>query len=93
MDLETTTAARIKQLENTKRSTLNKLRAVETSIEAANVELRHCLKEIEQKFLTRNQICDVLNITEPTLIKRRNAGKIPFIKLGKSFYYLRPEAQ
>ncbi len=36
-------------------------------------------------------ICKILDITTPTLIKRRNQGMIPFIKMGRVYYYLKPE--
>lgn len=41
--------------------------------------------------LTHEQICCELNITRPTLIKRRNKGLIPFIKLGRDYFYFKPD--
>jgi len=52
--------------------------------------------EVQNEQLIKNavsckEICEALGITEPTLIKRRNLGLIPYFKLGRNFYYLKPE--
>jgi len=52
--------------------------------------------QAQNKLLTQNalsckEICELLGITEPTLIKRRKLGLIPFFQLGRNFYYLKPE--
>jgi hypothetical protein len=47
-------------------------------------------KVLRNNTLTCREICSMLRITEPTLIKRRNQGLILFIKFGKNFYYLMP---
>lgn len=58
--------------------------------EAANV-LNENLIRLKEHTLTGKEICKALNITEPTLIRRRKAGKVPFIQIGKNFYYLKPK--
>ncbi len=48
------------------------------------------LRDLMESTLSCKEICEVLCITEPTLIKRRKLGDIPYIKLGNNFRYLRP---
>ncbi len=69
-------------------------------LQAEKLSMQNISKTIEsqQEALEKNtfsckEICEALGITEPTLIKRRNAGLIPYIKLGRNFYYLKPEVQ
>ena len=78
--------------ENTMEWLSTKLSFFQAALSETNDSLEKSLKSIESKFASRKEICRILNITEPTLIRRRNAGKIHFIKLGNSFYYLKPEA-
>lgn len=65
-------------------------------IEKAQHNLRVASEQInnEQRYVIENtltcrQKCEELGISEPTLIRRRNSGLIPFVKLGKCFYYLK----
>jgi excisionase family DNA binding protein len=37
--------------------------------------------------ITTAQLCDFLNVTEPTIIRWRKKGKIPFLQLGSSIRY------
>ena len=40
-----------------------------------------------EKPVSTKEICDFLSITEPTLIRWRNKGKIPFLKIGTNIRY------
>lgn len=40
-----------------------------------------------KKPITTKELCELLNITEPTIIRWRNKGKIPFMRIGGSFRY------
>jgi excisionase family DNA binding protein len=42
---------------------------------------------INEKPVSTKEICDFLSITEPTLIRWRNKGKIPFLKIGTNIRY------
>jgi len=42
--------------------------------------------ENEQPINTK-ELCNFLDITEPTLIRWRNKGKIPFLKIGSRILY------
>lgn len=62
---------------------------------SVNIDLSKKI-ELQNESLLKNsfsckEICEYLGITEPTLIKRRKLGLIPFFKLGKNFFYLKPE--
>lgn len=46
---------------------------------------------IIEKPVSTKEICDFLSITEPTLIRWRNKGKIPFIKIGSNIRYNKAE--
>src|SRR5690606_11936464 len=39
------------------------------------------------KPITQKELCDYLSITEPTVIRWRNKGKIPFMKIGSAIRY------
>lgn len=42
---------------------------------------------IIEKPVSTKEICEFLSITEPTLIRWRNRGKIPFLKIGTNIRY------
>ena len=37
-----------------------------------------------EKPITTKELCDFLNISEPTIIRWRKKGKIPFLQVGSS---------
>jgi excisionase family DNA binding protein len=41
--------------------------------------------------ITANEICRFAGISQPTLKKYREQGKLPFIKLGKSYRYIKTD--
>jgi excisionase family DNA binding protein len=41
----------------------------------------------EMVFCNQQKACEILQITEPTIIRWRNKGKIPFIQIGSSIRY------
>ncbi len=46
------------------------------------------LKEAQGEILlTRDELCEKLGISKPTLHKRMNDGSIPFIKLGSRTFF------
>lgn len=63
-------------------------KTMDMTLLAKSIEMQQA--EFSKSTLDRKQICERLGITEPTLIKRRNAGLIPYVKLGNKFYYLNP---
>lgn len=77
---------------NTMYSINNDLHKAKASLFDISKTIEEQQMALEQNTLTCKEICEAYGITEPTLIKRRNAGLIPFIKLGRNFYYLRPGA-
>jgi hypothetical protein len=80
-------------------NSLNTMCAVSNQIETSKKQLSEIARSIEEQHvglvantMSCSEACAVLGITEPTLIKRRKAGLVPFIKLGRNFYYLKTEA-
>jgi len=78
---------------------LNTMSLLSSQISKTKSDLQELSKSIERQqaqflkdTLNAKEACEALGITEPTLIKRRNAGLIPYVKLGRNFYYLKPEA-
>ena len=47
--------------------------------------------EPEEKILTRDEVCKLLNITKSTLWKRTKTGKIQSYGQGRRVYYKRSE--
>ncbi|MFD1630233.1 helix-turn-helix domain-containing protein [Pseudopedobacter beijingensis] len=39
--------------------------------------------EVKEKFITREEVCELLKISHPTLTKRMNDGTIKFIRVGR----------
>ena len=39
------------------------------------------------KAITTKELCEALKVTEPTIIRWRNKGKIPFMRIGVSYRY------
>lgn len=70
-----------------------RLQAEKVSIQNISKTIESQQEALEKNTLSCKEICQALGITEPTLIKRRNAGLIPYIKLGRNFYYLKPEVE
>ena len=54
-------------------------------------EFNNTQSQLIKESLSCAEMCKLLKISRPTLIRRRNAGKIPYLMLGKNFYYLDPE--
>lgn len=44
-------------------------------------------KQENEQPINQQEICHFLNITEPTLIRWRKKGKIPFLKIGSRVLY------
>lgn len=44
-------------------------------------------KNICEPPVTTKQLCEYLNITEPTVIRWRQKGKIPFFQIGSAVRY------
>ncbi len=42
---------------------------------------------VPEKLLTTREVCEFLGITEPTLIRRRKKGQIPFLSVGGSIRF------
>lgn len=40
-----------------------------------------------EKPITTKELCDFLNISEPTIIRWRKKGKIPFLQVGSSLRF------
>jgi len=40
--------------------------------------------------ITTKQLCEFLGVTEPTIIRWRNKGKIPFMQIGSSIRFNLP---
>lgn len=47
--------------------------------------------ETEEKIMTRNEVCELLNITKSTLWKRTKTGKLQSYGQGRRVYYKRSE--
>jgi excisionase family DNA binding protein len=56
-----------------------RLERIEGLIAGINIPDKHLLPE---KLMTTKEICDFLGITEPTLIRRKKKGQIPFLEIG-----------
>lgn len=67
---------------------ISKMSLVKNKINAEVEEINKNLKAFSRSLLTRSEICRALEITEPTLIKYRKMGAVPFIKLGKCYFYI-----
>ena len=67
------------------------------SLPAAVAELQAQLSKLEEKINEQPKttgrivngvtLCDILDITEPTLIRYRNAGRIPYMSIGGAYRY------
>lgn len=44
-----------------------------------------------EEFITTQEVCDILNISVPTLRRRRLDGKIPYYQEGKTIRFKRSE--
>jgi hypothetical protein len=64
----------------------------ETSAKITDVSklLSEQQNKLFSKSWTTEQAMAKLGISEPTLIKRRKMGLIPYMKLGNRYYYFRP---
>jgi len=43
-----------------------------------------------KKWLNNGDVCQILNMSKRTLLKHRDAGKVPFSKISGTYYY-KPE--
>ncbi|GGG93363.1 hypothetical protein [Pedobacter zeae] len=74
------------------------LKEIEKDIDtmcSVNIDISRKIEQQNENILRNTfsckEMCSYLGITQPTLIKRRNLGLIPFFKLGHNFFYLKPE--
>jgi excisionase family DNA binding protein len=44
-------------------------------------------KQQNEQPVTTKQLCEFLGVTEPTIIRWRNKGKIPFMRIGSSIRF------
>lgn len=51
------------------------------------------LPKQDNKPVTGQEICEHFGICHVSLRKYRNQGKLPFIKIGKSYRYIKPEVR
>ena len=55
--------------------------------ELTNLPTNKETSKITQQPLTTKQLCEFLGITEPTVIRWRKKGKIPFMQIGSALRY------
>lgn len=60
-------------------------------IEETVIKCLAAKKAVEDQQLNTEQICDLLNVSDVTLLKWRKAGKIPFIQIDRKILYNKAE--
>jgi excisionase family DNA binding protein len=55
--------------------------------ELQDLQLPNSQNKVQQKPITTRELCEHLGITEPTAIKWRKRGKLPFFRIGGSVRY------
>lgn len=63
-------------IDNSVRTAFEKLNATPMSLEGK-----------KEQPITTKQLCEFLSITEPTVIRWRKKGKIPFMQIGSALRY------
>jgi excisionase family DNA binding protein len=59
-------------------------------LEAVRAVIREELKQLTTlpgQLITEKELCDFLDVSTPTIIKWRNKGKIPCIRIGSAVRY------
>ncbi|MGA9648347.1 helix-turn-helix domain-containing protein [Pedobacter sp.] len=77
----------IKALNNASGELLQRREVIQKAAESINEQVAMLVNST----LTHDQISNELNVTRPTINRWRRQGRLPFIKLGRDYYYFKPE--
>lgn len=56
-------------------------------------EVAEILKQRSTETLSRDQVCSILNISNPTLLKWCKSGVMPYLKIGRNVRFYRNDIE